>query len=107
MQHTWQTDKHAFISHMKFERKMRRIAPYECGSGIRSAIPCYIPACESGYDFGAVNPSSGAGGFYQFLPSTWRALGGQGSPQYAPPMEQHEIAGKYYAMEGASPWDCG
>lgn len=106
MKNTWSIDKKVFIKRMKYERRIRAVAPYECGGGIRSAIPCYIPECESEYDFGAVNPSSGAGGFYQFLPSTWRALGGRGLPQYAPPMEQHEIAGRYYAMDGGSPWDC-
>ena len=37
--------------------------------------------CESGGNYGAVNPSSGAGGAYQILPSTWRLYGGKGSPQ--------------------------
>ena len=41
--------------------------------------------CESGGNFGAVNPSSGAGGAYQILPSTWRLYGGSGSPQSASP----------------------
>ena len=44
--------------------------------------------CESGGNFGAVNPSSGAGGAYQILPSTWQLYGGQGSPQNASPQEQ-------------------
>ena len=37
--------------------------------------------CESGGNFGAVNPSSGAGGAYQILPSTWSLYGGRGAPQ--------------------------
>ncbi len=41
------------------------------------AIPQAIVMCESGGNFGAVNPSSGAGGAYQILPSTWRLYGGQ------------------------------
>ena len=44
------------------------------------AIPSAIVMCESGGNFGAVNPSSGAGGAYQILPSTWRLYGGQGLP---------------------------
>ena len=36
--------------------------------------------CESGGNYGAVNPSSGAGGAYQILPSTWELYGGQGAP---------------------------
>ena len=43
--------------------------------------PTYIVMCESGGNFGAVNPSSGAGGAYQILPSTWDAYGGEGKPQ--------------------------
>src|SRR5262249_7904139 len=34
-------------------------------------IPAAIVQCESGGNYGAVNPSSGAGGAYQILPSTW------------------------------------
>ena len=36
------------------------------------AIPEAIVMCESGGNFQALNPSSGAGGAYQILPSTWR-----------------------------------
>ena len=40
--------------------------------------------CESGGNYGAVNPSSGAGGAYQILPSTWELYGGQGEPAGRP-----------------------
>ena len=33
--------------------------------------------CESGGNYGALNPSSGAGGAYQMLPETYKGLGGQ------------------------------
>ena len=49
--------------------------------------------CESGGNYSAVNPSSGAGGAYQILPSTWELYGGQGEPQNAPKAEQDRIAG--------------
>ena len=52
------------------------------------AIPQAIVMCESGGNFGAVNPSSGAGGAYQILPSTWRLYGGRGAPQDASPQQQ-------------------
>ena len=42
------------------------------------SIPTYIVMCESGGDYGALNPSRGAGGAYQILPSTWELYGGQG-----------------------------
>ena len=33
--------------------------------------------CESGGDYSALNPSSGAGGAYQIIPSTWDLYGGR------------------------------
>ena len=50
--------------------------------------------CESGGNYSALNPSSGAGGAYQVLPSTWELYGGQGEPQNAPKAEQDRIAAK-------------
>jgi peptidoglycan hydrolase CwlO-like protein len=71
------------------------------------AIPTYIVMCESGGDYSAVNPSSGAGGAYQILPSTWRLYGGQGNPQDAPKAEQDRIAAQIWADSGPSAWSCG
>lgn len=71
------------------------------------AIPTYIVMCESGGNYGAVNPSSGAGGAYQILPSTWKLYGGQGAPQDAPKSEQDAIAAKIWAASGPSAWACG
>ena len=69
-------------------------------------IPTYIVMCESGGNYGAVNPSSGAGGAYQILPSTWDLYGGQGSPQGAPKAEQDRIAAEIWADSGGSAWVC-
>jgi septal ring factor EnvC (AmiA/AmiB activator) len=71
------------------------------------SIPTYIVMCESGGNYSAVNPSSGAGGAYQILPSTWELYGGQGEPQNAPKAEQDRIAGEIWADSGASAWVCG
>ena len=71
------------------------------------SIPTYIVMCESGGDYGAVNPSSGAGGAYQILPSTWDLYGGQGEPQNAPKAEQDRIAGEIWADSGTGAWVCG
>ncbi|HEY7255909.1 MAG TPA: transglycosylase family protein [Solirubrobacterales bacterium] len=71
------------------------------------AIPTYIVICESGGDYGAVNPSSGAGGAYQILPSTWALYGGQGAPQEASKEEQDRIAGEIWADSGSGAWACG
>lgn len=71
------------------------------------AIPTYIVMCESGGNYSAVNPSSGAGGAYQILPSTWELYGGEGEPQNAPKAEQDRIAGEIWADSGPSAWVCG
>jgi predicted nucleic acid-binding Zn-ribbon protein len=72
------------------------------------AIPQSIVMCESGGNYGAVNPNSGAGGAYQFLPSTYQGLGGKyGSPQNAPKWEQDRLAAKLWAGgRGAGNWEC-
>ncbi len=71
------------------------------------SIPTYIVMCESGGNYSALNPSSGAGGAYQVLPSTWELYGGQGEPQNAPKAEQDRIAGEIWADSGSSAWVCG
>lgn len=69
--------------------------------------PDYIKQCESGGDYRAVNPSSGAGGAWQFLPSTWRSVGGTGLPQNATPAEQDYRASILWDNgRGASHWVC-
>jgi septal ring factor EnvC (AmiA/AmiB activator) len=70
------------------------------------SIPTYIVMCESGGNYSAVNPSSGAGGAYQVLPSTWELYGGQGAPQDAPKAEQDRIAAEIWADSGGSAWVC-
>ncbi len=70
------------------------------------AIPQAIVMCESGGNFDAVNPSSGAGGAYQILPSTWQLYGGSGSPQDASPQQQSQVASQIWADSGASAWEC-
>ena len=70
------------------------------------SIPSYIVMCESGGDYGALNPSSGAGGAYQILPSTWDLYGGNGEPHEAPKEEQDRIAAEIWADSGGSAWVC-
>jgi septal ring factor EnvC (AmiA/AmiB activator) len=70
------------------------------------SIPTYIVMCESGGNYHALNASSGAGGAYQILPSTWAAYGGQGAPQDAPKAEQDRIAAEIWADSGPSAWSC-
>jgi peptidoglycan hydrolase CwlO-like protein len=70
------------------------------------SIPTYIVMCESGGNYHALNSSSGAGGAYQILPSTWAAYGGQGAPQDAPKAEQDRIAAEIWRDSGPSAWAC-
>jgi peptidoglycan hydrolase CwlO-like protein len=71
------------------------------------SIPSYIVMCESGGNYGAVNPSSGAGGAYQILPSTWQLYGGSGAPEQASKAEQDRIAAEIWADSGTGAWVCG
>lgn len=70
------------------------------------SIPTYIVMCESGGNYSALNPSSGAGGAYQIIPSTWEAYGGQGAPHEAPKAEQDRIAAEIWEDSGPSAWVC-
>lgn len=69
-------------------------------------IPTYIVMCESGGNYSALNPSSGAGGAYQILPSTWDLYDGQGAPHEAPKAEQDRIAAEIWADSGGGAWVC-
>jgi hypothetical protein len=73
---------------------------YHGSSGCQS----HIIADESGGNARAVNPSSGAGGLYQFLPSTWHALGHSGLPQDASVAEQNQAYYQQVAQSGYSAW---
>ena len=92
-------------------QKLERISATQAQSEVSDwlgdwAIPESIVICESGGNFEAVNPSSGAGGAYQILPSTWELYGGEGNPEDAPPAEQSEIAAQIWADSGAAAWEC-
>jgi hypothetical protein len=72
------------------------------------SIPTSVVMCESGGNYGAINPSSGAGGAYQMLPSTYQGLGGKyGTANKAPKWEQDRLAAKLWAGgRGAGNWEC-
>jgi hypothetical protein len=73
-------------------------------SGASGSFQACVIARESGGNAGAVNSSSGAGGLYQFLPSTWQALGHSGLPQNASVAEQNQAFQQQYAQSGTSAW---
>jgi hypothetical protein len=87
-------------------RSPKRTAASSSSSTGHYSIPTSIVMCESGGNYRAVNASSGAGGAYQILPSTWTSYGGTGLPQDAPPAEQDAIAAKIYATDGRGAWSC-
>lgn len=73
-----------------------------------TGVPGSFQACviqrESSGRANAVNPASGAGGLYGFLPSTWRSLGYSGLPENAPVWEQDQAFQREYALDGVAPW---
>ncbi len=99
---TWVSDIEAA------EAASRAAAEEEVGRWLGGpySIPSYIVMCESGGDYGALNPSSGAGGAYQILPSTWELYGGEGNPEDAPKSEQDAIAAQIWADSGGGAWVC-
>lgn len=85
------------------QRAVAAVTPYDCGSHGFFAIPCYIVACESGYSWSAVNPSSGAFSPYQLLPSTYAGVC-ERCDRSRPDI--HLAAGRVYARSGGSEWVC-
>jgi hypothetical protein len=81
----------------------RALTPYNCGEHGRFAIPCYVVACESGYDWGAVNPSTGAFTAYQFLPSTYRGACRTCDHRR---LDFHYAATVVWNRSGGSEWVC-
>lgn len=74
------------------------------GGGGSGSLPSCTWQPESGGNWTAYNPSSGAGGYYQITPGTWAANGGTGSPQSASPAEQTQVAERVWATQGPSAW---
>ncbi len=77
-------------------------------SAVTSPILEKIKQCESGGDYRAVNPESGASGAYQFLDSTWRETpqsAGYTKASDAPPTVQDRAAQTLYTQQGTRPWN--
>jgi len=95
------------------ERTLKRLlaqrnrAIGQVGPGGPWAIPWVIVQCESGGQ--NVPPNwAGASGYYQFMPATWRGLGGSTPHAYqASKAEQDRLAAKLWdGGRGAANWDC-
>jgi muramidase (phage lysozyme) len=77
------------------------------GGGRSSCDPGSIVQRESKGDPNAVSSRSGAGGKYQFLPSTWAGYGGYARAQDAPGSLQDERFNEVWAGgAGSSHWGC-
>ena len=88
-------------------RTAARLAGNVSTAGMAAFESCVISR-ESGGNPHAVNPTSGAGGLYQFLPSTWADLGYAsaypGGAQSAPVSVQRAAFARLFAEAGTSPW---
>jgi hypothetical protein len=71
-------------------------------TGGRYSIPSSIVMCESRGDYGAYNPSSGAFGAYQIIPSTAAAFG----CDLSTPGGQDSCAARIWAGQGRGAWSC-
>ena len=89
------------------ERAMARAAYAGAAPSGGWAIPWPIVQCESGGQNLPPN-SAGASGYYQFMPATWKALGGIGPHAYLrPKAEQDALAAKLWnGGRGAHNWVC-
>ncbi|HZJ28190.1 MAG TPA: transglycosylase family protein [Acidimicrobiia bacterium] len=73
------------------------------GSG--STLACIrAHESDSAGGYSAVNSSSGAGGAYQALPSTWDGYAGYARAQDAPAVVQDQWAREAIASSGTRPW---
>ena len=89
--------------------------PGSSGSGVAAIYAAFgnspglswalrVAKCESGYNPRAVNPSSGASGLFQFMPSTWNAnFPGQ---NIWDPYAQARAALVFYNAGRQSAWTC-
>ncbi len=71
-------------------------------SGTLACIRAHESDSAGGYS--AVNSSSGAGGAYQALPSTWDGYAGYARAQDAPPEIQDQWAREAISASGTRPW---
>ena len=66
-----------------------------------------VRRCESGGDY-AINTGNGFYGAYQFVLTSWWAVGGRGYPHRAEPLEQDYRAVRLLRVQGRGAWPvCG
>lgn len=81
----------------------RDTIPEESLEGTSSHLES-IAQCESGGDPSAVSSSGAYRGKYQFSPSTWKSVGGEGDPAVASEAEQDKRAQILYNRSGSGQW---
>lgn len=94
------------------ERDKAASAPHGGSGGPNLAA---LRACESGGNYGAVNPTGTYRGAYQFSRSTWNSVAAKAYPHLvgvdpaaASPADQDAMAAALYASQGSRPWPhCG
>jgi Transglycosylase-like domain len=95
---------------LEAQRAQSRTAPARTGrggGGGGSCNPESVVQRESTCDPNGVNPGSGAGGKYQFLPSTWSGYGGYSPARAAPESVQDERFNEMWVGgAGSSHWGC-
>ena len=87
-------------------------APAAASSGPANGFLACVVQRESKGNYQAVNPSSGAGGAYQFLQSTWNNTASNAGrpdlvgvhPSQASPADQDAMAAHLLSWYGPSPW---
>lgn len=91
----------------RLEAAQERVSVDRRGPGGPWAIPWAVVRCESGGQNLPPN-SAGASGYYQFMPATWRAMGGSTPHAYqASKAEQDRLAAKLWnGGRGARNWVC-
>ena len=98
MKRRWREAKKDYFRHRRYMRELEALTPYGPW-----AIPEYVVMCESGGDWSAVNPSSGAAGAYQLLPSTYYGVCRSCNWSH---LDQHRAARAVWERSGGSEWVC-
>lgn len=98
IRHIWRSDRRAYQAHRGYMLELEALTPYGPW-----AIPEYVVMCESHGDWGAVNPTSGAAGAYQLLPSTYYGVCVTCDWSH---LDQHRAARAVWDRSDGSEWVC-
>jgi hypothetical protein len=96
-------DQQGLLTNFGFARTEAIQKPRTSSQNIATGIWHELRQCESGNDY-ATNTGNGYYGAYQFLPSTWRAIGYSGMPNTASVDVQNSAASVLEALYGWNAW---